>query len=251
MTVLSLYARIVRTYFAWAGTLLPLAFFVFVPLGLIHAIPVHVEATSLDFHSGLAITGAVLALLLLVATGLLGEIFYTGAVAIALTHPHDGEPPTLPQVARTIRYWTLIGVDLIFGVSVALGTVAFLVPGMLLFVYLGLAAPVAEIEHRGVRASLVRSVQLVRGHFWLVLAVLVPIEVVSDVATNLATHLAHSLLGDSLVAEWLTDTATNIVLTPFYAVAAVLLATDLIVARDGGSPRLRSSPATWQMASRG
>lgn len=244
MIVASLYARIVRTYFAWAGTLLPLAFFVFVPLGLIHAIPVHVDATSFDFHSGLAITGAVLALLLLVTTGLLGEIFYTGAVAIALTRPHDGEPPTMRQVARSIRYWTLIGVDLVFGVSVALGTVAFLVPGVLLFVYLGLAAPVAEIEHRGVRASLRRSLQLVHGHFWLVLAVLVPIEVVSDVATNLATHLAHSLLGDSLTAEWLTDTATNIVLTPFYAVAAVLLATDLIAASDGGTPRLRPSPAS-------
>jgi hypothetical protein len=242
MTVFSLYLRIVRTYFAWAGTLLPLAFFVFVPLGLVHAIPVHVEATSLNLDSGLEIAGAGLALLLLVTTGLLGEIFYTGAVAIALTHPREGEPPSLLQVARAIRYWTLIGVDLVFGVLVALGTVAFVVPGILVFVYLGLAAPVAEIEHRGVRASLARSLRLVRGHFWLVLAVLVPIEIVSDAATTLATHLAHSLLGDSLVAEWLTDTATNIVLTPFYAVAAVLLAIDLIALQDGASPRLHSSP---------
>jgi hypothetical protein len=243
MSVLGLYARIWRTYFAWAGTLLPLACFVFIPLGLVHAIPVHVEATSLDLAGGLEIFGAGLALLLLVVTGLLGEIFYTGAVAIALTHPHDGEPPSLLQVGGMIGYRALIAVDLIFGVLVALGTIAFLVPGILVFVYLGLAAPVVEIEHRGVRAALARSLHLVRGHFWLVLAVLVPIEIVSDVATNLATHLTHSLLGDSLVAEWLTDTATNVVLTPFYAVAAVLLAIDLIAARDGASPRLHSSPA--------
>jgi len=242
MTVLSLYRRIVRTYFAWARTLLPLAFFVFVPLGLVHAIPVHVDATALDFGSGLEIFGAVFALMLLVTTGLLGEIFYTGAVAIALTHPHDGEPPSLREVAQTIRYGTLIAVDLIFGVLVAVGTLAFLIPGILIFVYLGLAAPVVEIEHRGVRAALTRSYRLVRSHFWLVLAVLFPIEVVSDVATNVATHLAHSLLGDSLMAEWLTDTATNIVLTPFYAVAAVLLTLDLIADRDGDSPRLHSSP---------
>jgi hypothetical protein len=242
MTVVSLYARIWRTYFAWAGTLLPLAFFVFVPLGLVHAIPVHVEATSLDLEGGLEIVGSGVALLLLVTTGLLGEIFYTGAVAIALTHPHDGEPPSLLQVARMVNYWTLIAVDLIFGVLVAVGALAFLVPGILAFVYLGLAAPVVEIEHQGVRAALARSVRLVRGHFWLVLAVLVPIEIAGDVATNAATHLAHSLLGDSLVAEWLTDTATNIVLTPFYAVAAVLLTIDLIAARDGASPRLHSAP---------
>lgn len=243
-SLLALYRRIIRTYFAWAGTLLPLAFFVFVPLGLIHAIPVHIEATSIDFDSGLQIAGSALALLLLVTTGLLGEIFYTGAVAIALTHPHDGEPPSLREVARGIGYWTLIAVDLIFGVLVALGTLAFVVPGILVFVYLGLAAPVVEIEHRGVRAALSRSFELVRGHFWLVLAVLFPIEMVSDVATSVATHLSHSLLGDSLVAEWLTDTATNIVLTPFYAVAAVLLSIDLIAAKDGASPRLHSTPSS-------
>jgi hypothetical protein len=241
MSVLSLYLRIWRTYFAWAGTLLPLACFVFVPLGLIHAIPVHVEATSLDLDSGLLVFGAFLALLLLVATGLLGEIFYTGAVAIALTHPHDGEPPSLLEVARMVRYRTLIAVDLIFGVLVALGTLAFLVPGILAFVYLGLAAPVVEIEHRGMRAALARSYRLVRGHFWLVLAVLVPIEIAGDAITGLATNL-HLLLGGSLIAEWLTDTATNIVLTPFYAVAAVLLTIDLIAEKDGARPRLHSSP---------
>ena len=221
---------------------LPLACFVFVPLGLIHAIPVHLDATSLDLGAGVKIFGALLALLLLVTTGLLGEIFYTGAVAIALTHPHDGEPPSLREVAATIRYGTLIVVDLIFGVLVAVGTLAFAIPGILVFVYLGLAAPVVEIEHRGVRAALKRSYRLVRGHFWLVLAVLMPIEIFSDVATSVATHLSHDILGDSLVTEWLVDTGTNIVLTPFYAVAAVLLSLDLIAARDGTSPRLHSSP---------
>src|SRR4029077_10377921 len=121
----------------WAGTLLPLACFVFIPLGLVHAIPVHVEATSLTLSSGVEIFGAVLALLLLVTTGLLGEIFYTGAVAIALTHPRDGEQPSLREVAGSIRYGTLIAVDLIFGILVAVGIVAFIVPGVLVFVYLG------------------------------------------------------------------------------------------------------------------
>lgn len=239
-----IYGQIVRTYFAWARTLLPLAFWVFVPLGLVHAIPVHVEATSFDFENGVAIAGVGVAVLLLVTTGLVGEIFYAGAVAIALTHPRgaDGRPPALRQIAAMIDYRVLIAVDLIFVVLVALGLVAFVVPGLLAFIYLGLAAPVAEIEHRGIRASLVRSIQLVRGHFWLVLAIFVPIEVLSGVAGNAATHTAHAVLGDSLVAAWVTDTATNILLTPFYAVAAVLLAVDLIAEKDGGEPRLHSHP---------
>jgi hypothetical protein len=244
MTLRSTYRLIVRTYFAWARTLLPLAFWVFVPLGLVHAIPVHVEATSLDLDSGLKIAAASFALLLLTMTGLLGEIFYTGAVAIALTHPRDAEGRAMPlrEVAKAIDYRALIAVDLIFVATVALGFVAFVVPGILLFVYLSLAAPVVEIEHRGVRAALRRSISLVRGHFWLVLAVLVPIEIVSDAVTAVATQMTHDLLGDSLIAGWVTDTATNILLTPFYAVAAVLLAVGLIAARDGTNPRLHSTP---------
>ena len=163
-------------------------------------------------------------------------------MAIALTRPYDGKQPSLREVAGSIRYGTLIAVDLVFAVLVAAGVLAFVVPGVIVFVYLGLAAPVVEIEHRGVRAALARSFGLVRGHFWLVLAVLLPIEIVSDGLTDLATAGVHSLLGDSLVAEWATDTATNIVLTPFYAVAAVLLSIDLIAAKDGTSPRLHSSP---------
>ncbi len=242
MTVLSLYLRIWRTYFAWARSLLPLAFFVFVPLGLVHAIPVEVEATSLTAGSGFIAIGGVVAVVLLVLVGLLGEVFYTGAVAIALTHPHDGNPPSVREVARMVNYRTLIAIDLIFGVAVALGFVALIVPGVLLFVFLGLAAPVVEIEHRGVRAALRRSIRLVRGHFWLVFMVLVPIELFSDGLTNLATAGAHALLGDSLPAEWLADTATNIVLTPFYAVAAVLLTLDLIGDKEGARPRLHSTP---------
>jgi hypothetical protein len=242
LSPLPLYRRIIRTYFAWARTLLPLAVAVFVPLGLIHAIPVHVNATELDAGTGLELFGAVLAIVLLALTGLIGEIFYTGAVAIALTHPHDGEPPSIREVAGMVRYRTLIAVDLIFGVLVALGLVAFVVPGMLAFVYLGLAAPVAEIERQGVRAAFLRSVRLVRGRFWHVLVVLVPIELGSDLGTNLATVLTHATLGDSLFAEWLTDTASNVLLTPFYAVAAVLLALELIAEKDGAEPRLHSHP---------
>jgi hypothetical protein len=209
---------------------------------LIHAVPVHVEATDLSLGSGAEVAAALLAVMLLATTGLLGEIFYTGAVAIALTHQHDGEPPSLREVAGMVNYGTLIAVDLIFGVLVAVGTLAFVVPGVVLFVYLGLAAPVVEIEHCGVRAALARSFHLVRSHFWLVLAILVPLEIASDTVTAAATGLAHNAFGDSLLAEWSVDTATNVLLTPFYAVAAVLLAVDLIADKDGGEPQLHSAP---------
>jgi hypothetical protein len=237
-----LYRRIGRTYLAWVRVLLPLAVLVFVPLGLVHAIPVHVEATSLDLDNGVKVFAASLALLLLTMTGLLGDIFYTGAVAIALTHPHGDEPPSLREVVRMVDYRTLIVIDVLIGVLVAVGFLALVVPGILAFVYLSPAAPVVEIEHHGVRAALVRSVRLVRGRFWFVLAALLPVEIAGNAIGGVATHVVYGLFGDSLVAAWLTDTASNIVLTPIYAIAAVLLTLDLIAEKDGAGPRLHSTP---------
>ena len=187
----ALYVRIVRTYFSWAGTLLPLAVCVFIPLGLVHAIPVHLTSPDLDVDGGARDPRAGRSRsLALAATGLIGEVFYAGAVAIALTHPHDGKPPSLREVARMVSYRRLIAVDLLYGVLVAVGLARLRrARASSLYVYLGLAAPVVEIEQHGVRAALARSFRLVRGHFWLVFVVLIPLEVGGDAITNLAIDL--------------------------------------------------------------
>jgi hypothetical protein len=238
----ALYLRIVRTYFNWAGALLPMAAIVFVPLGLIHAVPVHYDATNIDLEGAIDLLVLVLAIVTLGATGLIGEVFYAGAVSIALTHPHDGEPPSLGEVARMINYRRLIAVDLLYVLLVAAGLAAFVLPGIVLYIYFGLAAPVVEIERRGVGAGFARSFHLVRGHFWIVAAILIPFELAGDAITNAAIHVAHVLLGDTIFAEWLADTSTNVLFTPFYAVAAVLLTLELIKDRDGTAPRLHSDP---------
>lgn len=239
--LISTYARIARTYWRWAPSLLLLALVVFVPLGLIHAITVEADIGSFDTANGLALLAIAGAVMVLAITGLIGEIFYTGAVAILLTHPHDGRAPSLREIAGTIKYGPLIAIDLIYGVAVAVGLVVFFVPGILAFVWLGLAAPVVEIEHRGIREALTRSIRLVRGRFLLVALVLIPIEIVGDGLTGLASQLTHSIFGSELLCEWLTNILANLAFTPFYAVAAVLLTVDLI-REKGGGVALHSKP---------
>jgi hypothetical protein len=233
--LISIYARIGRTYLRWAPSLLLLAVVVFVPLGLVHATAVHADVGRLDLGGGLNLFATVAALLALTATGLLGEVFYTGAVAISLTHPQEGRPPSLRQIASMVDYGPLIAIDLLYGALVAVGLVFFVVPGILAYVWLGLAAPVVEIEHRGIRAAFARSARLVRGKFWVVALVLIPIEVAGD--------LTHGLFGSELICEWMADTLSNVAFTPFYAVAAVLLTVDRIRAVDGGVVELHSKPS--------
>jgi hypothetical protein len=241
--LLSVYARIGRTYVRWAPSLLQLAVVVFIPLGLLHALTVHAEVGSFGFGVGLQLLATAAAVLAIAATGLLGEVFYTGAVAISLTHPRDGRPPSLREIAGMVNYGPLIAIDLLYGAAVAIGLVLFVVPGILAFVWLGLAAPVVEIEHRGIREAFVRSARLVRGRFLVIAAVLIPIEIVGDGLTELVSGLAHDLLGDSLLAEWLADVLSNLAFTPFYAVAAVLLTVDRI-REKGGGVELHSKPSS-------
>lgn len=246
-TVAAFYLRIVRTYTRWAPFLLLLGAIVFVPIGLIDAIAVHLEIGSLDVEGGLEILAVALAVLALAGTGLIGEVFYSGTVAVALTHPHDGRPPSLREIAARLKYRRLIAVDLLYTLVVAVGLLFFVAPGAAAFVWLGLAGPVVEIEGRGVRAAFARSLRFVRGRFWLIFWVLVPVEIAGDGLGNLAVSLAHDLLGDSLPTAWLAESLSNIVLTPFYAVAAVLLTLDGIAREDGESPRLRVQPVRVQV----
>lgn len=238
----STYLRIWRTYRAWASSLLVLAVVVFLPLGLLDALSFRVDVDSLDLTSGVKIAAVVLAVGAVTMTGLLGELFFSGAIAISLTHPHGEQPPKLHEIARRIRYGHLIVVDVAFVAIVAVGLLIGLVPGVLAFVFLGLSGPIVEIEERSPFAALRRSFHLVRGSFWLVFWVLVPIEVFGDAIGSGLANLVHHQLGDTFVATWLAEAASNIVLSPIFAVAAVLLTVDLIAAKEETSPPLHAAP---------
>jgi hypothetical protein len=236
------YAEIWHTYRAWMPSLLTLGVVVFVPLGLLDALSLQVDLDSLDLADGIKVAALVLAVGAVTMTGLLGEIFFSGAIAISLTHSHAERPPRLREIVRRIKYGRLIVVDLAFVLIVAAGLVLGVVPGVLAFVFLGLAGPIVEIEESTAAAALRRSFRLVRGSFWLVFCVMVPIELLGDaVGGGLAAFLHHEL-GDSFLVTWLAEALANTVLSPIFAVAAVLLTVNLIADADGAAPPLHSAP---------
>jgi hypothetical protein len=244
----SIYGRIARTYWSWGPTLLLLAAIVFLPLGLLDSISAQLNVDSVDLDSGVKVAALVAAVGALTATSLVGEVFYSGAIAIFLTHPEHERPPSLREIARRIDYGRLILVDLAYVAIVAVGLLLLFVPGVLAFVWLGLAGPVIEIEKRTVRGALGRSVSLIRGSFWLVLLVLGPIEVVGDTGGKLLGAVVHGILGHSFLGTWLGEAVANVFLTPIFAVAAVLLTLDLIAARDGRAPKLNRTPEPTPLA---
>jgi hypothetical protein len=236
------YGQIWRTYWSWAPSILLLAVIVFVPLGLLNALTMNVELDSLDVTSGIKLAAFALAVAVVTATGLIGEVFFSGAIAISLTHPHGEDPPGLREIARNLKYGRLIAVDLIFVAIVAAGLILGVVPGLLAYVWLGLAGPLVELEGSSVGGALRRSLQLVRGGFWLVFWVLVPIEIFGNAAGSGLAALVHDLFGHTFVATWLAESLADAALAPLFAVAAVLLTIDRMTAKEGSAPPLHAAP---------
>jgi hypothetical protein len=240
--LLRVYVRIGRTYRAWARHLLGLAVLVFIPLGFVDALLEQVDTSSLDVTSGFKVAAFLAALAAVTASSLFGEVFFSGAIAASLTHPEDEESPGFAHLARHISYGKLILVDIIFVGMLVLGTVVFILPGILVFVYLSLAGPVVELEKRGIWDGFKRSFGLVRGHFWMAAAVLIPVEIVGDAVNEGLVEAAHGALGHGLLSSWVGEAVGNIVTAPVVSVAIVLLTLDLIHHRDGDAPRLKRRP---------
>lgn len=240
--VAATYGRIWRTYRGWAPSILLLAAIVFIPLGLLNSLTLNVELDSLDITNGIKLAALALAVGAVTLTGLLGEVFFSGAIAVSLTHPHGEDPPPLREIARRLNYGRLIAVDLAFVAIVALGLLLGLLPGILAFAWLGLAGPVVELEERSAADALRRSIQLVRGNFWLVFLVLAPIEIVGDAIGSGLAALVHELLGHTFLATWLAESLADAALSPVFAVAAVLLTVELMRERDGEAPPVQLTP---------
>jgi hypothetical protein len=230
VTVRGIYAQTARTFARQAGFLLLVGALVFVPLGLLDAAADRVGEVRLEHVSdlsNLAATALIIGVIVQAITGLLGEVFYSGAVALTLAGEERGHRPSLREIARSLSYGRLIAVDIFFGVAVAIGLVLLVAPGVVAFTWFALAGPLIELEDQGIRSTFARSRQLVRGRFWTVFAILAPLLLATQALTGVVLSVSHDAIGSPFLSAWIGESVTSIVLSPFYAVAAVLITLEL------------------------
>jgi len=72
----------------------------------------------------------------------------------------------------------VVGVALLSGLLVGIGTVLLVVPGIIVAVMLWVAIPVAVVEHPGVVDSLKRSADLTKGHRWTIFGIVIVIAII-------------------------------------------------------------------------
>jgi hypothetical protein len=158
------------------------------------------QALADGFADGLQVEGihsardvAVLAAIPLTATvNLFGQAFYSGvaAAAVAEWRAHQPLPRTL-ALMRSLPLGRLVLLDLVITFGTAFGLLLLVIPAFLVLAYFSLAPVLVKFEHLGVWDSLRRSFDLVRGHFWSVLLIVVGTILTTEFAVEWAVVPFH------------------------------------------------------------
>ena len=136
-----------------AGTLLPVAFWLFLVVAIVNGI-----------------VGGNLALFpLVIAVSTIAGTLYQGMVVGLVRDVQDGRRDS--SVGELFGFAApvllpLIGAGILYGIAVGIGLVLLIAPGLFLLTIWAVIAPVIVVERSGVFASFGRSRELVRGNGW-------------------------------------------------------------------------------------
>lgn len=143
---------------------------------------------------------------------------------------------------------TLIIAAIVFVVTIIVGFVLLIVPGVWLWGYLQLWLVAAATEDLGPFAALGRSWKLIERHWWRTSAtvfvagiIVVVVGVVSGTITGIAAVVFRGDLVMVLAFSQLLSALLNIFTMPMWTVAMVAIFNDLKLRREGGDLAARLS----------
>jgi Uncharacterised protein family (UPF0259) len=210
--------------------LLPVSALIYLPLGALDALGDqfdHVSIEKFDVVTGLLVFGGFGQFVL----AAFGDVFYSGFVAAAVLARTGHRRHPLKEILLKLPYLRLLVADFVVTIATAIGLALLVVPGVVLFVWFSLTAPVIKVEDRGVFAAMRRSRRLTRGSFWTVLVLLGGLYIASNALTSTAQGIAAGAIGHRFFAHWAAALAMGVIVEPIVAVATVVVALELIELR--------------------
>jgi hypothetical protein len=130
------------------------------------------------------------------------------------------------------RFFPLLGLAILYGLGIMLGSMLLVVPGLILLVMWAVAVPVCVVEGLGPVASLGRSRELTKGHRWKIFGLLALLLIVSAVGNKLV-GLILSPVG--IMAAALGTVIWAALLGAFWHCVIIMAYHDLRVAKEGVS----------------
>lgn len=170
------------------------------------------------------------------------ENLVTAALVFGTVQDLRGDPTGFGTcISRGLKAMVpVIIVALVVGLIVALGTIALIIPGIIVAVVFLIAIPVAVVENPGLAGSLRRSAQLTKGNRWQVLGALLTYFLIAVVAyMAIAVGLGMIILYDATSLELASVPFIVIkfvvtgIFSALYAVLIAVMYHDLRVAKEG------------------
>lgn len=145
----------------------------------------------------------------------------------------NSEQPYFDQVKhaliKTLKVLpTLIVATLVYAIFVTLGLILLIIPGLVLYAYLGLFAQTIAFENKGIISSLIRSRELVRGSFWKVFFSLLILLLITNIIVLIVGTIILSFLPNTfLMLEEGIYSFAYVLFMPFVGSIYTLLYFDL------------------------
>jgi hypothetical protein len=158
------------------------------------------------------------------AASIIGTYWLQAALVYAVQDARDGslDTGTADIFRRSTPFLVpLVVAGILAGVAIGIGFVLLIVPGLFLLTIWAVIAPAIVVEETGVAGAFSRSRALVRGHFWVVFAIVVITTLLTGIASGVLQVL-FSFLPRALEI-FVGGTIASAVVAPFMAIAFTLL----------------------------
>ena len=124
------------------------------------------------------------------------------------------------------RFGSVLLISILVGLAVLGGLILFIIPGLILIVMFAVAIPALVVENRKGTEAMGRSWNLVKGHFWHVVVVILVAAIIAGVVSGIINGIGTAI-SDNWFVTWVFQAIGQIIVAPFSALVAVLLYVDL------------------------
>jgi hypothetical protein len=166
-----------------------------------------------------------LAALVAAAVGIIISAILQAATIRAAALATIGEPVDIEASYQygLKRFGSVLLVSILVGLSVAIGFILLIIPGVFLLGMLAVSIPAVVVENRRGTEAMKRSWALTKGQFWHALGVILVAFIIAAIVTGILEGIGSG----STILGLILSTIGQIIVAPFTALVTVVLYLDL------------------------
>lgn len=179
----------------------------------------------------------VLDISLALSNALLAQLLAAGAIVLLFARFRGAALSMGAAVKKALsRVFALVGLAFLVGIVVGVGTLACIVPGLILQAALSMAVPALMVEELSVGEAFSRSFEITRGHRWPIFVVLLFLGLVGGILGIAEAYGLSAVIADPTTRAMVSmplSVLTSMGLGTLNGIAMVLIYHDLRMGKEG------------------